>query len=154
MTIAFIGNKKITVTNELINKTHNYIKSLIVNENADTFLFGSNSAFNDFCYKIVTELKETYPHIQRIYVRAEHEYIRNDMKDYLLTLYEDTFFPPEAHNAGYKVYVKRNHVMIQMCDKLVVYHDKNYVPAHRSSGTQIAINDAQKLKKPFYNLCN
>jgi uncharacterized phage-like protein YoqJ len=152
MTIAFIGHKKITVTNDLINKTHDYIKSLIVNKNADTFLFGSNSQFNDFCYKIVTELKETYPHIQRIYIRAEYENIKADYLDYLLSIYEETYFPLEAHNAGYKVYVKRNQVMIDKCDELVIYYDTNYTPAHRSSGTVLAIKYAKQKNKICHNI--
>ena len=64
-TCCFFGHRKIDETEELKNKLSEIIENLIVNENVDTFLFGSKSQFDDLCHKIVTELKEKYPHIRR-----------------------------------------------------------------------------------------
>lgn len=38
-------------------------------------------------------VKEEYPDIKRIYVRAEFPYINDDYKNYLLKSYEDTYYP-------------------------------------------------------------
>ena len=75
------------------NKLYESIENLIVNENVDTFLFGSKSQFDDLCHKVVTELKEKYPHIKRIYVRSAFQHIPDWYEDSLLNHYEGTYFP-------------------------------------------------------------
>ena len=67
---CFFGHRKIDETAELKDKLCGIIENLIVNEKVDTFFFGSKSQFDDLCHKVVTELKEKYPHIKRIYVRS------------------------------------------------------------------------------------
>lgn len=83
-TCCFIGHRKIKVTDELVCHLEEIIKSLIVTEKVDTFLFGSRSEFNELCLNIVTNLKKKYSHIKRIYVRAEFPYIDDVYKSYLL----------------------------------------------------------------------
>ena len=85
MIVAFIGHRYTDITPQLKTRLLETIESLIVNEKADTFLFGSKSEFNDICYETVTQLKNKYPHIKRIYVRGEYEYIHDDYRNYLLT---------------------------------------------------------------------
>ena len=92
-TCCFIGHREITETKELKTKLEIIIEKLIVENSVDTFLFGSKSRFNDLCLEIVSGLKEKYPDVKRIYVRAEYKYINDDYKNYLLKFYEDTIFP-------------------------------------------------------------
>lgn len=70
-TCCFIGHREINATDELKKKLCLLIEHLITEESIDTFLFGSKSQFDDLCYDIVTEIKKKYPHIKRIFVRAE-----------------------------------------------------------------------------------
>ena len=70
-TCCFFGHRTINETAEQKSKLIEIIEKLIVDENVDTFLFGSKSRFNSLCLGLVTEIKEKYPHIKRIYVRAE-----------------------------------------------------------------------------------
>ena len=88
-TACFIGHRTINETEELKSKIIEIIEKLIVDENVDTFLFGSKSRFNSLCQEAVTKMKEKHPHIKRIYVRAEYPYISDDYKKYLLENYED-----------------------------------------------------------------
>ena len=74
-TTCFFGHRKIDETEELKNNLRGIIENLIVNEKVDTFFFGSKSQFDDLCHKIVTELKEKYPHLKRIYVRSAFQHI-------------------------------------------------------------------------------
>ena len=69
-TCCFFGHRKITETDELKSNLYSEIEKLIINEKVNTFLFGSKSQFDDLCHTIVTELKEKYPHIKRVYVRV------------------------------------------------------------------------------------
>lgn len=166
---SFFGHRKIDKTEELIAKTTEVIENLINNENVTTFLFGSKSEFDDLCYDIVSELKEKYTHIQRIYVRAEFEYIDGEgcraYKEGLLARYEDTYYPEHMLKAGKSRYVERNQEMINKSDICVFFYDKNYMPPRRrnckrdlfdyqpKSGTGIAYNYAiAKKDKKIINI--
>ena len=80
-TCCFFGHRKITETDELKSNLYSEIEKLIINEKVNTFLFGSKSQFDDLCHTIVTELKEKYPYIKRVYVRAEFPYIDDSYRN-------------------------------------------------------------------------
>ena len=160
---CFFGHRKIDETTELKDKLCGIVENLIVNEKVDTFFFGSKSQFDDLCHKIVTELKEKYPHIKRIYVRSAFQHIPDWYEDSLLQHYEDTYFPEHMENAGRASYVERNQEMINQSDYCVVHYDENYLPPKRRnsrrdltdyqprSGTKIAYDYAVKKKKIIIN---
>ena len=64
-------------------KLYKIIEDLIIYNNTETFLFGSKSDFDELCREVVTRLKQKYPHIRRVYVRAEHPKISEDYRAYL-----------------------------------------------------------------------
>lgn len=146
-TCCFIGHREINVTDELKEKLHVVIERLIIEESIDTFLFGSKSHFDNLCYDIVTEIKKKYPHIKRIFVRAEYPYIDESYEAYLLESYEDTYFPKSVLGAGKASYVKRNCEMIDNSRFCIVYYKEDYTPKGRKSGTKIALAYAVRKKK-------
>ena len=146
-TCCFFGHRKINETKELKSKLKEIIEKLIVEKQADTFLFGSKSRFNSLCQETVTELKEKYPHIKRIYVRAEYPDINEHYKDYLLESYEDTYYPEHIIGSGRAAYVERNYEMIDKSKFCIVYYDEPNAPTTRKSGTKIALDYAIKHKK-------
>ncbi len=146
-TCCFFGHRTINETEELKAKLYKTIESLIVNENVDTFLFGSKSRFNDLCLEIVSHIKEKHPHINRVYVRAEFPVISDSYKDYLLESYEDTYYPEKIIGSGRAAYVERNFEMINQSRFCVVYYNESYAPITRKSGTKIALDYANKHKK-------
>ena len=72
MKVAFIGHRKIEKVEEVMQRVVKIVTKLI-NEGADTFLFGSRNQFDEMCYKVVTELQKNYPYIIRVEVRASSE---------------------------------------------------------------------------------
>ena len=136
-TCCFFGHRNIIETDELKSKLYNEIETLITYKKVHTFLFGSKSQFDDLCYKIVTELKEKYPHIKRIYVRAEFPYIDDSYKKYLLESYEDTYYPSKMIDAGKAAYVERNYEMINNSRYCICYYDENYMPPRRKTSNEI-----------------
>ena len=146
-TCCFFGHRTINETDELKLKLYELIEKLIVDENVDTFLFGSKSRFNSLCLEVVTEIKEKYPHIKRVYVRAEYPYISDDYKKYLLESYEDTYYPEHIIGAGRAAYIERNYEMINKSKFCVVYYDEQNAPTTRKSGTKIALDYAVKQGK-------
>ena len=151
-TCCFFGHRKINETEELKSKLIEIIEKLIVENSVDTFLFGSKSRFNSLCQETVTELKEKYPHIKRVYVRAENPYIDESYEAYLLESYEDTYFPKLVLGAGKASYVKRNYEMINKSHYCIVYYDEQNAPTTRKSGTKIALDYALKKGKRIINI--
>lgn len=153
-----IGHRRIEATETLRRNLRDILERLIVREDAQTFLFGSKSEFDRLCHEIVTELKCEYPHIRRVLVRAEYEYINREYENYLLLSYEETYFPPSVSGAGALSYVKRNREMIDRCDVLVTYCNADYAPPstyrEKKSGTKIAVDYAAKKKKRIINVVN
>ena len=163
-TCCFFGHRKIKETDELKIKLHNTVENLIVNHSVNTFLFGSKSEFDKLCHKIVTKLKEKYPQIQRVYVRAEYPHITESYKEYLLKEYEYTYYPEKLLGAGKAVYVERIQEMINDSKYCVVFYNKNYIPQRRKigkkdlfdyqprSGAAVAYDYAVKKNKEIINL--
>ncbi len=146
-TCCFIGHRTINETEELKTQLYEIIEKLIVNDNVDTFLFGSKSQFNSLCHRIVTKIKEKYPYIKRVYVRAEHPFISDSYKAYLLENYEQTYYPEHIIGSGRATYVERNIEMIDKSSFCIVYFSEEYLPKNRKSGTGIALNYAKKKNK-------
>ncbi len=146
-TCCFIGHRTIKETEELKTALYQTLERLITQEKVDTFLFGSRSAFNDLCYRLTIKAKEKYPHIKRVYVRAEYPYINTDYKNYLLEHYEDTYFPPKALNAGKAAYIQRNYEMIEKSRFCLIHYTEESIPPNRKSGTKIALAYAKKQGK-------
>lgn len=160
---CFIGHRKIDKSTELENRLYNEIEKLI-HEGVDTFLFGSKSEFDSLCHLIVSDLKEIYPHIKRVYVRAEYSDITDDYRKYLLKSYEDTYYPEKIRNSGRASYVERNQYMINQCLVCIVYYKDDYLPPRRKkskadlieyqprSGTRVACEYAKNKGKRIINV--
>lgn len=164
MQVCFIGHRTIEKSEELIASLKETIVTLI-NKGATTFLFGSKSEFDCLSWEVVTELKEKYSFIKRVYVRSSYQYINKSYEEYLLEFYEETYFPPKLENAGKYSYIERNHEMIDRSTYCVFYYNENYIaplkrqrkhnmllPSRRNSGTKIAYKYATKQKKEIINL--
>ena len=143
-TCCFFGHRTINETDDLRTKLTDTIEKLIIDEKVDTFLFGSKSAFDRLCLELVTKLKEKYPHVKRIYVRAEFPYINDDYLNYLLKSYDDTYYPEKLHGSGRAAYVERNYEMIDHSKYCIVYYGESHAPTTRKSGTKIALDYALK----------
>lgn len=163
-TCCFFGHRKINKTPELVERLTTTIKELIENRDVTTFLFGSKSEFNSLCLDVVTNLKEQYPFIKRVYVRAAYPDISESYTDYLLESYEETYFLEKLRNAGRASYVERNQEMIDKSEFCIVYYDENYKPPRRKnsrrdlcdyqpkSGTTIAYNYAVQKQLKIINV--
>ena len=166
MQVCFIGHRKIKINEKLISSLKDIVIKLI-NKGATTFLFGSMSEFDNLALQVVTELKNSYPFIKRVYVRSAFQHITEFYKQYLLEFYDETYFPEKLKNAGKYSYVERNYEIINKSTYCVFYYNKNYIPpikkqlkndmlpeTKRNSGTKIAYEYAIKKKKEIINLYN
>lgn len=143
-TCSFFGHRTINETYELRTELTETIEKLITDEKVDTFLFGSQSEFDRLCLELVTNLKEKYPHVKRIYVRAEYPLINEDYRNYLLNSYDETDYPEKLLGAGRAAYVERNCHMIERSRFCIIYYDEQSAPTTRKSGAKIALDCAIK----------
>ena len=146
-TACFFGHRTIDETEDLKRSLTAAIENLITAEGVDTFLFGSKSRFDSLCLELVTALKEKYPHLKRVYVRAEYPEITEEYKAYLLRSYEDTYYPEKLRNAGKAAYVERNRELIDRSRFCIVYYSEIQSPATRKSGTKLALDYAVKKER-------
>lgn len=175
---SFFGHRKIKITEELKNKIKIMVEDLIITHNVCVFLFGSRSEFNDLCYCIVTELKDRYCEIRRVFYSCKSEtcILESERKKYnkiynqfLIDKFKTLFFEEEfEYNAKYisgrASYVERNYAMIDDSDFCVFYYDKNYKPDKKKysknsigfyqpkSGTALAYKYAKQKKKSLINV--
>lgn len=154
-TCCIIGHRNFVITTEIALKVNKIVDNLIVNENVTEFLFGSKSNFIDYCYDIVTEYKNRYPNLKRIFVRAEYPLINDDYYKHLKTYYEDSYFYSEKLISNKFSYIRRNKAMIDKSDFCLFYYDKNYFLSTKTqSGTRIAYEYAVKKGKNVINVLN
>lgn len=151
-TCCFLGHRTIKETEELKERLYEIVERLIVENLVDTFLFGSKSRFNSLCLSIVTKIKEKYPHIKRVYVRAEFPYINEEYKSYLLKSYEDTYYPEQIIGSGKAVYLKRNQEMINKSFYCIFYFNEECFPKNRRSGTKAALDYAIKKRREIFTM--
>ena len=156
---SFIGHRDTPQTEELKRKVKETVERLIMQEGVDAFLFGSRSNFDELCHIVVTELKEKYPHIQRIAYLCKHEsgcLVGAGMeqkrrikeligRDVYVPEYEDIRKSDRVNSAGRAAYVERNQLMIDESDFVIFRIDRKTKSA--VSGTLIAYGYAKKNNK-------
>lgn len=170
---SFIGHRNVEASDILNNKIKNIVEKLIIENDVDTFLFGSKSKFNDYCLMVVGELKKKYPFIKRIgYACNNESYLlesdkilfddrKNQVKFYPIV---DEIYRNPKFGDGRAKFVKRNFAMIDSSDYCVFYFSECYLPPkmHLSpneyevyqpkSGTSLAYNYAKEKRKIIMNL--
>ena len=163
MTACFVGHRQIEDTKKVASLLKETILQLIEN-GVNTFLFGSMSQFDQLAWEVVTEFREEFPFVKRVYVRSAFQHIPDWYEDSLLKHYESTYFPEHMENAGRASYVERNQEMINHSKCCVVYYDENYLPPRSKnsgrdlfdyqpkSGIAVAYDYAVKKKKEIINV--
>ncbi len=152
-TCCFFGHRAINETEELKSKLTETIERLIKEEKVNTFLFGSKSRFDSLCLETLTKIKEKYPHVKRVYVRAEYPVISDEYTAYLLNFYDATYYPEQLLGSGRAAYVKRNCEMIEQSRFCIVYYSEAIASATPKSGTGTALDYARKKGREVIFLC-
>ena len=125
-TCSFFGHREIEVTEELTEKLRNKIEDLILNESYTNFMFGGFGMFDDLCHKVVSELKEKYNFIKRIYCLEDERYLRVSKRPHYLTNedYEEFIYLPLKYDYWYTRIYFRNCEIINQSD-FVIFYVKN-----------------------------
>ena len=107
--------------------------------------------FDDLCWKVVTKLKEKYPHLKRIYCLSDprHQRISKRPKWLKDEDYEEFIYLDLDFDYWYQRIYYRNCVMIDRSDIIVFY-----VEEQENSGAYKAYKYAKQKKKSIINILN
>ena len=161
---SFLGHRDTAQTEKLKEIVRETVERLIIDEGVTVFLFGSRSAFNDLCHKVVTALKEKYPTLCRRAYLCRHEtgcLVGTGEKawraikevtgtDTYVAEFEEIKYSERVDGATVGAYVERNEWMIGDSDCLVVYYDES--PSSTRKGTALGVQYALSKGKKVYNL--
>ena len=145
---SFFGHREIVITEELYATTvAEIIKA--VDFGCRIFYFGGYGQFDEFCYKIVTKIKEENPEmeIQRVYCVAQERYLRKKLRYFNREDYEDIVYLTPIFEGWYKSIYFRNCAMIDKSDLVIFYANQQ-----ENSGAYKAYLYAKKRKKNFVNI--
>lgn len=158
---SFFGHRKIEIDTSLAKRLRDIIENLILT-GYNTFLFGSNSEFDDLCYKLVTDLQINYPNIKMIgyplksevvFLKEEKEKLENLFLNVLnfntnIKAYDEIIREESLFNAGKSSYVQRNKLIIDKSDFIIFFYRESSTNSYKSkSGTKIALEYAKKRNK-------
>ena len=159
---CFIGHRNVEPTMELIKRLDTYIRCLIEEQGVQYFLFGSRSKFDDLCHMVVTEMKDKYPHIQRVVYLCKHESgcligdgseEKRRIKeitgeDVYVREFEKINKSEKVNSAVRAAYVERNEWMIDDSDVVIIYLEESQ--KNKKSGTWLMSQYASRRKKKTY----
>lgn len=145
---SFFGHTKIDITDKLVNDLKILIKKLITEDNFQIFYFGGFSNFDELCWQIVSEIKQEFPLIKRIFCLSNPQHLRPSKRPKFLKEndYEEFVYLDLDFDWWYKRIYFRNIEIINKSDFVVFF-----VSNVENSGAYKAMQHAKKIKKPFIN---
>ncbi|MBO5102576.1 MAG: hypothetical protein J6C13_00610 [Clostridia bacterium] len=142
---SFFGHREVNLTKSEIIKLKDLIITLVKEKGFNIFLFGGFGEFDALCLKLVTELKEEYPNIKRIYCLENEKYLKKKYK--LNNFYDEVIYLPVDFDYWYTRIYYRNIEIIKHSDLIVFYAEER-----KDSGAYKALKFAKSIKKPFINI--
>lgn len=105
----------------------------IAEQGCKTFYTGGMGEFDKLFSSAVRRIKSRFPDIKLICVKPYMTRDINEYGEYLFSLYDDIIIPTELADVHYKsVITKRNRLMIDWCDVVIGYVNREYGGAYES----------------------
>lgn len=148
-TCSVFGHSKIEITDNLKEKIYLTFENLIKQENVGYFYFGGFGQFDGLCRQIITDLKEKYTNIKRIFCLSDprHQRISKRPKWLKNEDYEEIIYLDLDFDYWYTRIYYRNLEMVKRSDFIVFY-----VNHSEKSGAYKILQYAKKKKKEFINI--
>lgn len=148
---VFFGHRKISNKKEVEYKLRLIIKELIKEKNFKIFYFGGLGEFDLLCYNVVTEFKEDFPQIKRIFCVCEEKHLQYSKRPKWLKEqeYEEFVYLPLRFDYWYTRIYYRNCEMINLSDFAVFCVD-----LENDGGANKMLKYAKKQKREYINIAN
>ena len=152
MVVAFIGSNIYKQTAKLVIRLWEEITKLVVDDNADVFLFTNEGDFDYYCWAIVSQLQMHHPKIRRVHLVGERKAKKHRMEG-IRKSFEKSYLHDLSHDAGILAEFVRNDIMVAMCDVLVTYCDTtDKLTPKIMNKAEKAVTNAQDMCKRVINL--
>ena len=147
---SFFGHRELKITKEEVDKLKNEIIRLIEENNCKTFYFGGFGEFDDLCYDIVCELKQTYPDIKRVFCLSDARLLDKTKQPKWLReqSYEQIVYFDLDFSYWYTRIYYRNCEIIKRSDYVIFYVDES----KGEGGAYKALKFAKKIKSNYKNV--
>lgn len=147
-TCSCFGHLNVDITDELIARTRAEIDKAI-SDGVRIFLFGGRSGFDDLCYDIVTEKRNSKPRlgIKRVFCFALDKQLTKPPWWYKQKEYEAFECPAKDYDNWYTAIYYRNLAMIDQSDLVLFWVEKR-----ENSGAYKTYMYAAKRHKRTVNL--
>ena len=147
---SVFGHSKIEVTENLKERLTLTFENLIAKENVRYFYFGGFGEFDDLCHSIITELKNEYPEVYRIFCLSDPRHQRLSKRPKWLKEedYEEITYLDLNFDYWYTRIYYRNCEIIDNSDYCVFYVDETV----EYSGAKKALEYAKRKKKEIINV--
>lgn len=147
---SVFGHREIEITDEIKAKVVSTFDNLI-NKGCTYFYFGGFGQFDELCHKVVSELRNKYPFVKRIFCLLDARHLRISKRPKWLREddYEDFIYWNLDFDWWYQRIYYRNCAIVDHSD-IVVF----YVEERENSGAYKAYKYAQRKKKKIINLKN
>ncbi len=124
-TCSCFGHLDVNITDDLIARTKTEIDKAVA-DGVRVFLFGGRSDFDDLCYDLVTEKKNTEPQldIKRVFCFALDNQLRKPPIWFIRKEYEALECPPKDFDYWYTSIYYRNLAMIDQSDLALFWAEK------------------------------
>ena len=138
-----LAHNKINVSKHLKEKLISIFKELISKENVKYFYFGGFGEFDDLCHSIITELKNEYPEMYRIFCLSDPRHQRLSKRPKWLKDedYEEITYLDLNFDYWYSRIYYRNCEIIDRSDFVIFY-----VNHTEQSGAYKALQYAKRRK--------
>ena len=148
---SVFGHSKIEITENLKERLTLTFENLIAKENVRYFYFGGFGEFDDFCWQVITKLREKYVDIKRIFCLFDPRHLRLSKRPKWINNenYEEITYLDLDFDYYYTRIYFRNCEIINRSDFVVFY-----VNHTERSGSYKALQYAIKKKKQIINICD
>lgn len=149
-TCCFFGHRKITTTENLIEKLSKEIERLIVNENCTRFLFGGFGEFDELCFQTAKKLKsEKYNFINLTYCCTDEKDLRRKKISAYYSKFDNVIYLPLDFDYWYTRIYYRNLEIIKNSNFAIFY-----VTNTENSGAYKILTYAKTQKITIINLAD
>ena len=145
---AFFGHREVENKEETKEILRKKIADLI-SDGYGVFCFGGFGEFDNICWEVVTELKENYPFLRRIFYLYDERHTRISKRPKYLkeSDYEEFVYPDLEFDWWYQRIYYRNIEIIKKSDYIVFY-----ITHTQNSGAYKAYQYAKRIKKSTCNI--
>ena len=148
---SVFGQSKIEITENLKERLTLTFENLITKENVKYIYFGEFGEFDDFCWQVITKLREKYLYVKRIFCLSDPRHLRLSKRPKWINNenYEEITYLDLDFNYYYTRIYFRNCEIINRSDFVVFY-----VNHTEQSGAYKALRYSIKKKKQIINICD